>query len=439
MRLRPIHGNFVDYTFPCDELESNICGAWVGPDNCNPSLLLWAVTKPDCDTTILKAKFRNVPGYDPYFNAPLYLSPNPSTLLDGNKGATAVGGVTPAYVIPDITVGDDWLTTTAQFDLTIQPGFGTVGDPLVTVLLEACDDPPPDDYDPDPAPQSVGAWLFSLRADLTWGVVGKYVGVYDPPQSYSDMSPSRHCGLLENCDQESWLLSGDPVFQTMKWRREVNVVTGVWTTRLLPNLIYYTNPPLPDYDYEFDAISELDIVSGDYISNSGGYRVIFTDNLDCDDTPPDINCVQYACFPTCLVKSCPAPTGIAASLLFLNVTSINGCCLNGSYQFTWEGTNYYSGKIGDENLIDCGYVEIWYECQSDTFRRRVKITDVNGVVSETTQNDPGACVDHPPTGEEFEDSFDVMSSILSPICFNVAPFFGDTVTFDVFTNNGGGA
>jgi len=114
--------------------------------------------------------------------------------------------------------------------------------------------------------------------------------------------------------------------------------------------------------------------------------------------------------------------------------SLNGCCLNGSYEFTWDsGTNsYYSGKIGDQFLVTCGYVEIWYECSGATFQRRVKVTDVNGGVSETTQASPGACSGTP---ENFIDSFDVPSSFLTPLCFNLPPFYTDTVTFDVYTNN----
>lgn len=156
---------------------------------------------------------------------------------------------------------------------------------------------------------------------------------------------------------------------------------------------------------------------------------------ECDDPYLPPFCEAYACFPECLVKFCIPD--VYASILFLEVTSVNGCCLNGSYSFTWNGSSYYSGKIGDMNLVDCGYVEIWYECSGDTFRRRVKTTDVNSTVTENTQDNPGNCVDHPPTGEEFEDTFDLLSGIFSPLCFNVSPFFTDTVTFDIFTNNGG--
>lgn len=188
----------------------------------------------------------------------------------------------------------------------------------------------------------------------------------------------------------------------------------------LYDTIYYRSVIVPGFGFGPDMLVEEFVIRVE----------------DCDDPYLPPACVPYACFPGCLVKYCDPD--VNASALFLNVSSLNGCCLDGSYDLTWDGSAYYSGLIGDLTLSSCGYVEIWYECSGDTFRRRVKVTDVNGNVSETTQDDPGACVDHPPTGEEFEDTFDLQSGIFSPLCFNVLPFFADTVTFDVFTNNGGG-
>jgi len=167
------------------------------------------------------------------------------------------------------------------------------------------------------------------------------------------------------------------------------------------------------------------------IPDTDGFTFSVKDS--CADGDPDPGpCSAYACFPECLVKFCDPD--VNANALFLDVTSLNGCCLNGSYEFTWgSGTNsYYSGKIGDQFLVTCGYVEIWYECSGATFLRRVKVTDVNGGVSETTQACPRACSGTP---ENFVDSFDVPSSFLKPLCFNLPPFYSDTVTFDVYTNN----
>jgi hypothetical protein len=162
--------------------------------------------------------------------------------------------------------------------------------------------------------------------------------------------------------------------------------------------------------------------------NVDGYTI--EDISDCVTLPPP--CEPYLCFPSCLVKSCDSV--VNPSALFLDVESLNGCCLDGSYEFTWDsGTNhYYSGKIGDPFLVTCGYVEIWYECSGSTFRRRVKITDINGNVSDTTQNAPGGCSGSP---QNFHDTFDVTSFIGLPLCANESPFFSDTVTFVIQTNN----
>lgn len=138
-------------------------------------------------------------------------------------------------------------------------------------------------------------------------------------------------------------------------------------------------------------------------------------------------CEAYSCFPDCLVVNCGS--GPQPNALFATVSSLNGCCVDGSYSFTWNGTSvWYYLKIGDDTLVTCGKIEIWYECNSTTFRRRVKVTDVNGGISDTTENDAGGC-----SGGDFADSFTVPSTFLAPLCFNEAPFFTDTVTIDVST------
>lgn len=150
---------------------------------------------------------------------------------------------------------------------------------------------------------------------------------------------------------------------------------------------------------------------------------------DCTTLPPP--CEPYNCYPTCLVKLCNS-VDVNPNALFIHISSLNGCCLNGDYEFTWDGTKYYSGKIGDPFLVTCGYIEIWYECVGHTFRRRIKTTDVNGNTNETTLDNAGNCTGAP---INFEDTFDLLSSLVTPLCFNVAPFFSDTITCDIFTNN----
>lgn len=152
----------------------------------------------------------------------------------------------------------------------------------------------------------------------------------------------------------------------------------------------------------------------------------------CDIPPPPPPCDPYTCFPTCLVKECDGT--VSPNALFLDVTSLNGCCVNGSYEFTWDaGSNlYYSGQIGDPFLVTCGYVEIWYECSGFNLRRRVKVVDPNGGVSDTFQTVTGSCTDSP---QNWYDSFDLLSTFFSPLCFNLPPFYSDTITFDVYTNN----
>jgi len=189
---------------------------------------------------------------------------------------------------------------------------------------------------------------------------------------------------------------------------------------------------------------EVDYDSGNW--STGTYTLTLTERLiegkpditatvspadSCDIPPPPPPCEAYTCFPECLVNTCDGGATPNPLALFLDVTSLNGCCLNGSYGFTWTGGGYYSGKIGDQFLVTCGYVEIWYECVGDQFRRRVKVTDVTGGTSESTENDPGACSGTP---ENFIDSFICVFPFV-PVCFNLPPFFTDTVTFDIYTNN----
>lgn len=155
------------------------------------------------------------------------------------------------------------------------------------------------------------------------------------------------------------------------------------------------------------------------------FSVTVTATDSCNIPPPPPPCDAYSCFPECLVKECDGVVGAYA--LFYDASSAAACCIATDGQFTWDGTSYYSGKIGDPFLVACGYIEIWYECyspvSSPVFRRRVKFTRMDGSSSESFINNPGTCEENP---ENFVDTFSLAAGTLGCIA---------GIDIDVFTNN----